>query len=302
MVRPVNFYFNAETAKNNFYQKNEGDFTVQSANELAEREFDDFLEQLQSNGINVIVVDDLLDPETPDSIFPNNWVSFHQDGRVGLYPMFAENRRLERRTDILEMLRSEGYEINEIVDLTEAEEEGRFLEGTGSMVLDRVNKLAYAALSLRTDKAELEQFCDAFGYEAVPFVANQSVEGQRLPIYHTNVMMHVGDKYAVLCADTIDDKEEKNLVISKLEKSGKEVILISEEQKNNFAGNMLQLNNHKGEKFTIMSTAAYNSLDVGQLNKLKNFGGIIHSSLTTIEQLGGGSARCMMAEMFLPQK
>jgi len=302
MIRPVDFHFNAETAKNNYYQQNVKDFDGKTPNELAAQEFDDFVEVLRANGIDVMVVDDLLDPKTPDSIFPNNWVSFHQDGRIGLYPMFAVNRRLERRMDILESLREKNFDINEIVDLTESEESDKFLEGTGSLVLDRENKIAYAAISVRTDKDVVDDFCAAFGYEGVVFTANQTVDGNRLPIYHTNVMMCVADKYAVVCADTIDDETERKHLIDRLVSSGKEIVYLTEKQKHHFAGNMLQLANKSGETFTVMSSAAYNSLTDSQLTQLKKFGGIIHSSLSTIEQLGGGSARCMMAEMFLPKK
>jgi len=302
MIRPVDFHFNAETAKNNYYQEDVKDFDGKTPNELAAKEFDDFVDVLRGNGIKVIVVDDLAEPKTPDSIFPNNWVSFHQDGRVGLYPMFAVNRRLERRTDILENLSSDNYLLNELVDLTDAESEDKFLEGTGSLVLDRENKLAYAAISIRTDQDVLDDFCKAFGYEGVSFVANQTVDNKRLPIYHTNVMMCIADKYAVVCADTIDNESERKYMIEKLESSGKEIVYLTEDQKHNFAGNMLQLGNDEGQTFTVMSSAAFNSLEQAQLDQLKKYGGIIHSSLSTIEQLGGGSARCMMAEMFLPKK
>ncbi len=301
MVRPVDFHFNHETAKNNYYQKNDVDSSEMTINELATKEFDSFVDTLRSKGINVIVVDDLADPVTPDSIFPNNWVSFHEDGSVGLYPMFAENRRLERRSDIIETLRDEGFKVSQIKDLTEAEMDGEYLEGTGSMVLDRENKIAYAAISVRTSKEVLKDFCKGFGYEAVDFVAYQTANNQRLPIYHTNVMMCVADQFAILCANAISDMVERDKVIDRLEITGKELVYISERQKYNFAGNMLQLANADGDKFTVMSSAAYESLSEDQIEIIKKYGGIIHSSLSTIERLGGGSARCMMAEVFLPR-
>lgn len=301
MIRPINFHFNQETAVNNYYQKNEDEAGIVDPNQLAQKEFDDFVTKLQSRGVEVIVVSDNDSADTPDSVFPNNWVSFHQSGEVGLYPMFAENRRKERRSDILDML-GEKYVLNEIQDFTGAEAENKFMEGTGSLVLDRENNIAYAAISVRTDRKVVDQFCDAFGYRAVCFDALQTVDGMRLPIYHTNVMMCVADRYAILCADTIDNETERKVVIQALETTGKEIVYITENQKHHFAGNMLQVGNKEGETFTVMSSAAYNSLDDQQIAQLKKYGDIIHSSLDTIEQLGGGSARCMMAEMFLPLK
>ena len=303
MIRPVNFRFNEQTAVNNYYQKVIDGVDPSSVQKLAREEFDAFVERLRARHIRVVVVEDTIQPETPDSIFPNNWISFHADGRVGLYPMYAENRRLERRTDLLDTLQDDfGLTVTAMVDFTEFESESRFLEGTGSMVLDRQNKIAYAALSERTDMGILDEFCQVFGYKAVAFTAYQSVNEQRLPIYHTNVMMCVGDTFAVLCADCIDDKSEKEQVISSLEQSGKEIIYITEAQVHQFAGNMLEVcaRNNPEKKFLVMSGAAFKSLDQDQKDRLSAHAELLYSSLDTIEALGGGSARCMMAEVFLP--
>ncbi|MFT4832944.1 MAG: hypothetical protein ACI815_002606, partial [Psychroserpens sp.] len=249
-----------------------------------------------------VVVEDTLDPDTPDSIFPNNWVSFHENGNVGIYPMFAENRRNERRDDILETLEEKGFLIENIVDYTSAEAEELYLEGTGSIILDRVHKKAYCALSARADEELFIEFCEDFEYTPVVFTANQTVAGKRLPIYHTNVMMCVADAFAVICLDTIDDKKEKKNVVDHLKEDGKEIITITEAQMHQFAGNMLQVQGMGGQTYLVMSTTAYNSLTLENKKAIEKHCPIIHSSLETIETCGGGSARCMMAEVFLPQK
>ena len=299
MIQPVSFRFNEQTSVNNYYQKVLDDLSLQSAQEKALSEFNVFVDKLRSNGVNVIVVPDTKEPDTPDSIFPNNWVSFHCDGGVGLYPMYAENRRAERREDIFDILVDDyGFNINEIHDFTEFEEYDRYLEGTGSMVLDRENKYCYAAISERTDEQAVIQFCDVFGYKPVCFTANQDVNGERLAIYHTNVMMCVADNFAVVCLDAIDEFEERTHVIEVLEETDKQIIEISQEQKQHFAGNMMQL---MGDKpYLVMSDSAYNSLNTEQISQIEKHCPIIHSSLDTIETSGGGSARCMMAEIFLP--
>ena len=303
MIRPVQFRYNEQTAVNNYYQKVLEGIQPEEVQEKAAQEFDNFVSKLRAKNIQVIVIDDTTDTDTPDSIFPNNWISFHADGRVGLYPMYAENRRLERREDILEKLQAEeGLNITEVVDFTGHEAIGAFLEGTGSMILDRPNKLCYAAISLRTDEKILDEFCEKFEYEAVKFIANQTVDGERMPIYHTNVMMCIADDFAILCADSIDNENERAHVINKLEGSGKEVILISEDQKHHFAGNMLQVNSTDGRGYLVMSAAAHQSLKPEQVKKIEAYCEILSSSLDTIEALGGGSARCMMAEVFLPKK
>jgi len=303
MVRPVQFRFNEQTAVNNYYQKVIEGLSADQIQTQAQQEFDGFVEKLEKSGVNVIVIDDTISPDTPDSIFPNNWVSFHGDGRVGLYPMCAINRRLERRMEIFDILKNEHHlEISAIEDFTHHENEDLFLEGTGSMILDRVHMIAYAAISVRTNLEIFEEFCDKFDFQAVTFVANQTVDGKRLPIYHTNVMMCVADQFAVVCLDTIDDVNERSNLIEVLEDSDREIIEISEDQVNQFAGNMLQVVSDSGQKYLVMSSSAYNSLDSDQINTIENYCPIIHSSLDTIEALGGGSARCMMAEVFLPKK
>lgn len=302
MVRPIRFRFNEETAVNNYYQKELDGMTADQIQDLALKEFDDFVDKLRSRGVYVKVIQDTSDPSTPDSIFPNNWISFHEDGHIGIFPMYAENRRLERREDIIEGLVKDGFRVESIEDFTQFEEQNKFLEGTGSMVLDRSKKIAYAAVSERTNPDVINEFALKFQYTPVLFTALQTFEGKRMPIYHTNVMMAMGDGFAVICLDSIDDQNERQLVVKSLEESGKEVIEISEQQKEQFAGNMLQVKDNKGHKYMVMSSAAYASISEEQKeNLLKHNKDIIHSSLNTIETLGGGSARCMMAEVFLPQ-
>jgi hypothetical protein len=302
MVRPVSFRMNEQTAVNNYYQKVLDNLTPELTQQNALREFDEFVNRLREAGVEVIVVQDTQFPDTPDSVFPNNWVSFHGDGRVGLYPMYAVNRRHERREDVFDILMDDhGFHINEIVDFTEFEEHERFLEGTGSMILDRPNKVAYAALSERTDLKAFEHFCEEFHYQGVSFRANQTVNGERLPIYHTNVMMCIGEQFAVICSDTIDDAGVREAVLSHLREAGKEIIEITEEQKHRFAGNMLQVKTKDGQLLLVMSDSAYHSLRPEQIAKLESFNPILHVNIDTIEACGGGSARCMMAEIFLPQ-
>jgi len=302
MIRPINFRMNEQTAVNNYYQQVLDNLLPETVNVKAQKEFDVFVEKLQQVGVNVIVVNDTKETDTPDSIFPNNWISFHQDGTVALYPMFAENRRLERREDILDILETKGFVINDIVDYTSAEDESVFLEGTGSLLLDRVNKKAYCALSPRADEDLFIEFCEDFDYMPVWFTANQTVNGKRLPIYHTNVMMCLGETFAVICLSSIDDKKERKLVVQHLKETGKEIIDITEDQVNCFAGNMLQVKGINDDLFLVMSQSAYDSLTDFQLEQLKKHNkAIVSSSLDTIEACGGGSARCMMAEVFLPK-
>lgn len=302
MIRPVAFRMNEQTAVNNYYQKVLENTTPATVNAKAQQEFDAFVDKLRSVGVNVIVVDDTLEPNTPDSIFPNNWISFHDNGDVVLYPMFAENRRQERREDILDMLEEKGFKIENIIDYTSAEEDNIFLEGTGSMILDRENEKVYAALSPRADEELIIEFCEEFFSDPVIFEAYQDTPEGRKLIYHTNVMMCVADAFAVICADCIDDKQERKIVLDHLKKSGKEIIYITEDQVNNFAGNMLQVLGADGKKYLVMSTQAYNSLNKGQISAIEKHCEILHASLDTIEACGGGSARCMLAEIFLPQE
>jgi hypothetical protein len=301
MIQPAAFFFNEETAENNYYQDPTKAVAKESSQDLALKEFQDFVALLRANQIDVIVVPDLVENETPDSIFPNNWVSFHEDGRVFLYPMCAKSRRRERRPEILDQIQHSGFSISTITDLSYTENQGLYLEGTGSMIFDRANQIAYAARSIRTDENLFNDYCKTIGYQPVVFSSFQTVEQQRLPIYHTNVMMCVADRYAVICLTCIDDLEEREMVRENLEKTGKTIIEISEDQVNQFAGNMLQVENTLGEKFLIMSDSACRSLTADQLKLLTSFNPILAPSLTTIETCGGGSARCMLAEVFLPK-
>ncbi len=300
MIRPVAFRMNDETAVNNYFQKDVETIKL-DVNKMAQQEFDEFVEKLRGVGVEVIVVEDLKEEQTPDSIFPNNWVSFHADGRVALYPMFAENRRRERREDILVKLEEKGFVIDEIIDYTSAEEEDKFLEGTGSLLLDRIHKKAYCSLSSRADEDLLIEFCEDFEYTPVIFHSFQDVTGARKPIYHTNVMMCLGTEFSVICLDAIDNKKERKNVVAHLEQDEKEIIEISEEQMNNFAGNMLQVENAQGRQFLIMSDVARKSLNKNQIESLEKHCEILSSDLEIIETCGGGSARCMMAEVFLPR-
>lgn len=301
MIRPINFRMNEQTAVNNYYQKVIDAILPQTVNAKAQQEFDVYVDKLRGIGVNVIVADDTNDFDTPDAIFPNNWVSFHENGDVGLYPMFAENRRLERSEDVLEAVENVGFVINNIVDYTDAEQEQVFLEGTGSLVLDRVNRKAYCALSPRADEDLFIEFCEDFEYMPVIFSANQTVNGERKAIYHTNVMMCLGETFAVICLSSIDDKKERKNVIGHLKEDGKDIIDITEAQVNNFAGNMLQVRGGNDERYLVMSQAAYDSLTASQIERLKKHTNILSSSLDVIEACGGGSARCMMAEVFLPK-
>ena len=300
MIRPVSFRMNEQTAVNNYFME-DIDMKNQEINQKAQEEFDAFVSVLKNKGVNVIVVQDTREPDTPDSVFPNNWISFHANGTVGVYPMFAENRRNERRDDIFEILEHNGFKINDVVDYTSAEEEELFLEGTGSILIDRVNKKAYCALSERADEELFIEFCEDFDFFPVIFTANQSVDGMRLPIYHTNVMMALAETFVVICSDTIDDKKERKNVLEHLKKDGKEVIVITEQQMHQFAGNMLQVLGSDDKRYMVMSSAAYYSLTPKQIAQIENHCAILHSSLHTIETCGGGSARCMMAEVFLPK-
>ncbi|WP_034057403.1 citrulline utilization hydrolase CtlX [Lacinutrix jangbogonensis] len=301
MIRPIGFRMNEQTAVNNYYQKVLDNTLPETVNTKAQHEFDAYVEKLRAVGIHVIVVQDTKEFDTPDSIFPNNWISFHENGNVGLYPMFAENRRLERRDDVFNVLETEGFKINDIIDYTTAEEEDVFLEGTGSLLLDRKNGKAYCALSPRADESLFIEFCEDFEYTPVVFTANQTVNGKREAIYHTNVMMCLAETFAVICLDTIDDKKERKNVLKNLKADGKEVVVISEAQVNTFAGNMLQVKGKDDKLYLIMSQAAYDSLAETQIKSIEKHCEILSSSLDTIEACGGGSARCMMAEVFLPK-
>jgi len=300
MIRPIIFSRNEQTAVNNYFQQVDtlgfGDSPI-----AALREFDGLANKMKLNGINVVVWQDNPEPQTPDALFPNNWVSFHEDNSVFLYPMFAPNRRLERLSNLPERMEKEGFQINQIVDISDLENSGKFLEGTGSLVLDRVNKLAYACLSERTHSDALDIWCAKSGYEVVRFHAFHDANGARMPVYHTNVIMSICSELAIICLESIDDHDERKMVKSSLEQF-RQVVEISQEQVNAFAGNMLEVKNSNGEKFLVMSERAFNNLLPAQLSIIEHKLQIIHSPLETIENLGGGSARCMIAEVFLTSK
>lgn len=295
MIRPVNFAFNSQTAVNNAFQVASNDIDVQ---QKAIKEFDAFVDKLRSKNIDVIVVNDTPEPYTPDSIFPNNWISFHNSGDVVLYPMFAENRRLERKPNVIAEIKCK-FSLGNVIDLSRYELQHKYLEGTGSLVLDRDKHIAYACLSPRTDMELFNEFCHKMKYDPVMFHA---VDANSDAIYHTNVMMCVGDEFVVICMESIADAGERKTVADKIVASGKEIINISHEQMNHFAGNMLQVNDAHGKKYLVMSTQAYKSMTRDQIEKLQSYNEIIYSSLDTIEKNGGGSARCMMAEVHLKKK
>jgi len=301
MIRPVQFRMNEQTAVNNFYQKNSENILPETVNAMATQEFDSMVEKLRKANIQVIVVQDTKEFDTPDSIFPNNWISFHKNGTIGLYPMFAKNRRLERKESILEAVEAEGFVIDTVVDYTEAETDGVYLEGTGSILLDRENQKAYCALSARADEELFIEFCEDFEYTPVVFSAYQTVNDKRKLIYHTNVMMCLGTTFAVVCLASIDDKKERKNLLKHLYEDGKKIIEISEDQVNNFAGNMLQLKGTDHRSYLVMSQSALDSLRPSQVQMLEGHATILSSPLDTIEACGGGSARCMMAEVFLPK-
>lgn len=292
MIRPVRFGFNSETAVNNAFQVQTNDDTAQ---QQALKEFDNFVQLLRQHQVDVLVIEDTAIPFTPDSIFPNNWISFHNDHTICLYPMFAPNRRQERKTPALNLIK-QTFHTQHIIDFTHYENDNLFLEGTGSMVLDRENKIAYACISPRTSLELLQAFCNKTGYKAVWFDA---VDGKAQAIYHTNVMMCVAEKYVVICLESVTTGVQKQMLVDSIKNSGKDIIEISLLQVNHFAGNMLQVHNKLGEQFIIMSTQALQSLQVTQVQQLESYNRILHSPLTTIETNGGGSARCMMAEVFV---
>lgn len=297
MIRPRAFGFNAQTGETNVFQASKG--KTAHAAETAAEEFEHMLEHLHSAGVEVTVFDDITGGASPDAVFSNNWISLHQSGKVVLYPMMAENRRNERRPDIIESLR-ERFHVEEIIDLTYFEKEGKFLEGTGSMVLDRRYKIAYAALSPRTHIEPLRAFSEALGYEIVYFHAS---DGDGVPIYHTNVMMCIGDIFAVVCLEAVKNEDERHMLRSILEETKKEVIEIHLDQLKDFVGNMLLVKNQSDQKMMVMSTAAFDALTGLQKNQLEEFTGrLVYMDIPVIEELGGGSVRCMLTENHLPLK
>lgn len=293
MIRPVRFTFNEQTAESNAFQQSGA--KADDTNEKALKEFDAFVDVLRKNDVQVWVVDDTEEPHTPDSIFPNNWISMHEDSRIAVYPMQAENRRQERRADIVHHL-AEVFTVHDIADYTQSEQDGKFLEGTGSMVLDREHKICYACISPRTHMEVLKQFCNDFGYRLVDFIAKDA--GGKL-IYHTNVVMCVGQQFLVVCMECITDEADREQIRNS---TPKPIIEISMDQLNHFAGNMLEVVNEKDEHLLIMSEQAHKSLKPEQIKQLEQYARIVSAPLYTIESNGGGSARCMMAEIFLPIK
>ena len=299
MIRPVNFGFNPQTAESNAFQDAELAAQTKDVTQAeARRTFDEMTWQLRASGVEVMIYDDITQQDTPDSIFPNNWVSFHASGMVVLYPMMAENRRAERRSDIISNL-AERFHVAKVIDLTHFEAEDKFLEGTGSLVLDRMYRVAFACLSPRTHPDVLAEFSRQTGYRVVSFHA---ADADGTPVYHTNVMMCIADTFAVVCLAAINDPDERLMVRHELERLSKRVIDISPEQMANFAGNMLMVMTKKGQKLLVMSTRAFKSLTPKQVDLLDDYVTLFHFDLSVIEANGGGSARCMMAEVHLPLK
>ncbi len=300
MVRPAQFGFNAETAENNAFQSRDQRLSPSEMREKAIEEFDQFVAQLRAVGIDVLVAHDSSEPAKPDAVFPNNWVSFHQEGHIVTYPMFAPTRRLERSEAVLQTVLDAGFQqTGSRWHLEQQEANNRFLEGTGSIIFDHPHRLAYACLSPRTDSALLDQLCDVLGYKAVAF---HSVDDHGQAVYHTNVMMALGETFVVICLESVPDQEEKAKLLALFNETGKEVVEISLEQMNAFAGNMLQVRNQEGKTYLIMSETAYQSLSSAQIEQLSSHTQLLHSQLNTIETYGGGSARCMLAEIYLPKK
>jgi hypothetical protein len=300
MIRPVRFAGNLQTSQSNRFQDLTGEIPANRAQSAARGEFDGLVRELRSAGVAVHVFDDTPEPHTPDSIFPNNWVSFHADGSVVLYPMLAENRRDERRQDLLQGLSQElGFRVSRVIDLTHHEHGGRYLEGTGSLVLDRVHRIAYACVSPRTDLDALGDFAQQLDYDIVSFEANDSGGA---PIYHTNVLMSLGSKFAAICTDCIRE-DERTGVVDALRSTGHAILDLTFAQLEGFAGNMLELRSGEGEPLVAMSTRALDSLEPAQQDFLRAHAGrIVSAPIPTIETLGGGSVRCMLAEIHLPKK
>jgi len=298
MVRPANFGFNEETAVNNAFQKRGEGMGIEDVSASAMREFDGFVAKLRAEGIDVVVAMDSDMPVKPDAIFPNNWISTHEDGTVVTYPMFSPVRRLERQEGI-EALVGSRFEIKKRVHLEHYEGIGKYLEGTGSMILDRQHEVVYACGGPRTDKEVLDDFCELVHYKRVLFDA---VDAAGQAIYHTNVMMAMGEGFVVICMDAIRDDHQRGMLIRQFEQTKKDIIEISLEQMGRFAGNMLQVRNRQGKTYLVMSDQAFESLNGTQIAHIYRHTRILHADIRTIETLGGGSARCMMAEIFLPEK
>lgn len=298
MIRPVKFEMNPETCSTNAFQIATNE-TSDEVHRKSSEQFDNFVKQLENNGIDVTVINDTLEPHTPDSIFPNNWITFYENGTICLHSMENINRRAERKPHVLNVLKDK-FIISQTVDLTSSEAKNQFLEGTGSVILDRKNRIAYACLSSRTHQNQFENYCNLFNYEGVCFNA---VDKNHVPIYHTNVMLSVADRYVIVCLDSVQDENQRMKLLKSFEESTKSVIQITLEQMNNFAGNVLQLENGvTGEKILVMSTRAYNSLEKEQIDAISKFNKIVHENVDVIENNGGGGVRCMIAEIFLTLK
>lgn len=298
MVRPAAFQSNPETAESNAFQDYDTSLEPKGIHESAVQEFDSLVQTLRQAGVNVVVVEDLADPKTPDAVFPNNWITTHRDGTVITYPMMAKSRRLERRPDVYEdILPAAGFSITQHIDLSSWESQGRYLEGTGSLVLDREHRIAYACRAPRTDDLLVVEFSQQLNYRTEIFDAS---DRHGLPIYHTNVLMCIGTGYAVICGDAIVDSQERDRVLNRLEQTGHELILLTFDQLEDFAGNMLELKNNKGERLLAMSSRAHASLREDQKSRLGHYATVISSPIRVIEDNSGGSVRCMMAEIFLP--
>lgn len=297
LVRPSNFVFNTETAASNAFQVKIND-SRDSVQQKVLAEFEAFATTLKSKGVNVFVFDDTPQPQKPDAIFPNNWVTFHADGTVILYPMCATNRQYERRPDIIDKLK-EKFDITEVIDLSHYEKEKKYLEGTGSIIFDHDNKIAYACLSPRTDKNLFIELCNLMHYQPVSFLAHDKAGKE---IYHTNVMMCIGEKFAAVCLDSISDEKERNLVTESFKRTGHEIINISFDQMSNFAGNMLEIKTNKEKNILALSKSAFDALKADQKKEIEKYCELTPLSIKTIETIGGGSARCMIAEIFLKPK
>ena len=299
MVRPANFGYNPETADNNVFQSNNDSRSIEEIAAMAMKEFDELLSRLKAASIEVVVIEDSVQPKKTDAVFPNNWFTTHDDGRIILYPMYSPNRRLERRTDIIDYL-EESYEVSEVKSYASHEDKGVILEGTGSMIIDRPNKIIYACLSQRTDQRLLDKLsAELGGYEVIGFVA---VDDQDVPYYHTNVIMTLGDDLAIICLESIADPTERARVEEKLKSTGKVIVDISRSQVLKYCGNMLQVNNTKGEQYMVMSQSARDNLTPSQISQIESYVTILSSPIDIIEEYGGGSARCMLAELFLAPK
>ena len=296
MVRPANFGFNEETAASNAFQSRDGRLSSEAMRDKALAEFDAGVQRLRDAGVNVLVAQDSETPVKPDAVFPNNWATFHQEGLLVTYPMFAPTRRRERSDAVLQTALDAGFRADRRVQLESYEEADRFLEGTGSIIFDHQHRLAYACLSPRTDAGLLDELCQILGYEKVVFHA---VDANAQDIYHTNVMMAMGETFVVICLDTVRDPQERAMLEATFRRTGKEVVNISLEQMNRFAGNMLQVRNDRDETLLVMSEQAFRSLAPEQIQQLEQHTKLLYSPIETIETYGGGSARCMMAEVFV---